>query len=64
MVVQYGQNEIGYHWKQRQYDLFSWWRGVSLNEMENYLRDAFGESETGPDSIRLRLHGEWPDEEI
>ncbi len=50
------------HWKERQYDMFIWWRGMSIGEMERSLSDTFGESMTGPDTIRIHLYGEWPNE--
>ncbi len=45
------------HWRTRQYDMFIWWKGMSIREMERDLREVFGESMTGPDSIRIHLHG-------
>ena len=52
------------HWKQRQYDMFTWYKGMTLREMEKYLGDVWGESMTGPDTVRIHLYGEWPDEDV
>jgi hypothetical protein len=52
------------HWRDRQYDMFIWYNGLTLREMEKYLGDAFGEYMTGPDTVRIHLNGEWPEGDI
>ncbi len=52
------------HWKQRQLDMFKWWKGMSPREIMRWTHDAVRSSLSDNDMRRRYIYGEWPEGDI